>query len=165
VRGNQPGGMTFLKCTDSTTCGVRRQKEVSQERSTEAQKIAEAQKTPEKATAGKSSEKGKAEAPVKKNVTILKRPAQPEISPDNLPSTSDRKEIDQPEPTTQARTLAPFCLEAELAKIKIPVPLTELISRGGYRSQVLKALAIKPDIDTQALAVRSGNSLRFREPR
>jgi hypothetical protein len=122
-------------------------------KTTEAQKTAETQKTPEKAIAGKSSEKGKAEAPVKKNVTILKRPAQPEISPDNLPSTSDRREMDQPESTMQARTLAPFCLEAELAKIKIPVPLTKLISRGGYRSQVLKALAIEPDIGTQALAV------------
>jgi hypothetical protein len=103
-------------------------------KTTKAQKTVETQKTPQKATAGKSSEKGKAEAPVKKNVTILKRPAQPEISPVNLPSTSDRREMDQPESTTQAQTLAPFCLEAELAKIKIPVPLTELISRGGYRS-------------------------------
>jgi ribonuclease HI len=127
----------------------------SPRKTTEAQKTAATQKTPEKTTAGKSSEKGKAEAPVKKNVTILKRPAQPEISPVNLPSTSDRREMDQPESTTQARTLAPFSLEAELAKIKIPVPLTELISRGGYRSQVLKALAIEPDIGTQALAVGS----------
>jgi ribonuclease HI len=124
-------------------------------KTTEAQKTAETQKTPEKATAGKSSEKGKAEAPVKKNVTMLKRSAQPEISPVNLPSTSDRREMDQPESTTQARTSAPFCLEAELAKIKILVPLTELISQGGYRSQVLKALAIEPDIGTQALAVGS----------
>jgi ribonuclease HI len=124
-------------------------------KTTEAHKTAETQKTPEKATAGKSSEKGKTEAPVKKNVTILKRPVQPEVSPVNLPSTSDRREMDLPEVTTHARTSAPFSLEAELAKIKIPVPLTELISRGGYRSQVLKALAIEPDIGTQALAVGS----------
>jgi hypothetical protein len=63
--------------------------------------------------------------------------------------------MDLPEVTTHARTSAPFSLEAELAKIKIPVPLTELISRGGYRSQVLKALAIEPDIGTQALAIGS----------
>jgi hypothetical protein len=92
---------------------------------------------------------------MKKNVTILKRPVQPEVSPVNLPSTSDRREMDLPEVATHARTSAPFSLEAELAKIKIPVPLTELISRGGYRSQVLKALAIEPDIGTQALAVGS----------
>jgi ribonuclease HI len=124
-------------------------------KTTEAHKTAETQKTPEKATAGKSSEKGKTEASVKKNVNILKRPVQPEVSPVNLPSTSDRREMDLPEVTTHARTSAPFSLEAELAKIKIPVPLTELISRGSYRSQVLKALAIEPDIGNQALAVGS----------
>jgi hypothetical protein len=124
-------------------------------KTTEVHKTAETQKTPEKATAGNYSEKGKTEAPVKKNVTILKRPVQPEVSPINLPSTSDRREMDLPEVATHARTSAPFSLEAELAKIKIPVPLTELISRGGYRSQVLKALAIEPDIGTQALAVGS----------
>jgi hypothetical protein len=49
-----------------------------------------------------------------------------------------------------------FSLAAELAKIKIPVPLTELISRSGYRSQVLKALAIEPSIGTKALTIGSG---------
>jgi hypothetical protein len=53
----------------------------SPRKTTEAQKTAATQQTPDKTTAGRSSEKGKAEAPVKKNVTILKRPAQPEISP------------------------------------------------------------------------------------
>ena len=124
-------------------------------KTSEAPKIAMTQKTPEKTPAGKSTEKGKIEAPVKKSVTILKRPAQSEVSPVSLPSTSDRREMDLPEITTQARISAPFSLEAELAKIKIPVPLTELISRGGYRSQVLKALAIEPDIGTQALTVGS----------
>jgi hypothetical protein len=85
--------MTFSKCTGSTTCGVRRQKEVSHERPPKLRRQPRP-KSPEKATAGKSSEKGKAKAPVKKNVTILKRPAQPEVSPVNLPSTFDRREID-----------------------------------------------------------------------
>jgi hypothetical protein len=100
----------------------------SPRRTTETQKAAETQKTPEKTTAGKSSEKGKTDTPVKKNVTILKRPAQPEVSPVKRPSTSDRRDMDQPESTSQTRTSAPFSLEAELVKIKIPVPLTELIS-------------------------------------
>ena len=95
---------------------------------TETQKLAETQKTPEKTTAEKSYEKGKTDALVKKNVTILKRLALPEVSPANLPSTSDRKNMDQVESTSQTRTPAPFSLEAELAKIKIPVPLTEMIS-------------------------------------
>lgn len=42
-----------------------------------------------------------------------------------------------------------------MAKIKIPVPLTELLSRGVYRSQVLKALAIELGIGTQALTIGS----------
>jgi hypothetical protein len=127
----------------------------SPRKTAKTQKAAETQKTPEKTTAGKSFEKGKADTPVKKNVTILKRPAQPEVSPVNLPSTSDRREVDQPELTTQTQTSAPFSLEAELAKIKILVPLTELISQGGYRSQVLKALGIELGIGTQALAIGS----------
>jgi hypothetical protein len=106
----------------------------SPRRTTETQKAAETQKTPEKTTAGKYFEKGKSDTPVKKNVTILKRPAQPKVSPVNLPSTSDQRDIDQPESTSQTRTSAPFSLEAELAKIKIPIPLIELISQGGYRS-------------------------------
>ena len=56
----------------------------SPRRSTEPQKGAETKKVPEKTTAGKSLEKGKADTPVKKNVTILKRPAQPKVSPVNL---------------------------------------------------------------------------------
>ena len=106
----------------------------SPRKATEAQKLAETQKTPEKTTAEKSYEKGKTDAPVKKNVTILKRSARPEVSRINLPSTSDRKDMDQAESTSQTRMPAPFSLEAELAKIKILVPLTELISRGSYRS-------------------------------
>jgi hypothetical protein len=128
----------------------------SSKRTSGTQKISETEKSLEKSTAEKSPEKGRTDAPVKKNITILKRPAQPEVSPANLPSTSDQRNMgDQPEPTSQTRTLAPFSLEAELAKIKIPVPLTELIRRGGYRSQVLKALAIEPDIGTKALTIGS----------
>ena len=93
-------------------------------RTNETQKVAETKKAPEKTTAGKTLDKGKADTPVKKNVTILKRPAQPEVSPVNLPSTSDRRDVEQPELTTQTRISAPFILEAELAKIKIHVPLT-----------------------------------------
>jgi hypothetical protein len=92
---------------------------------------------------------------MKKNITIMKIPAWPEASLVDLPSTSDRKDMDQAESTSQTRTPTPFILEAKLAKIKILVPLTELISRGGYHSQVLKALAIEPGIGTQALTIGS----------
>jgi hypothetical protein len=132
---------------------------------TETQKVAETEKTlepttvektPEKTTAEKSSEKSKADTPVKKNITILKRPAPPKVSPINPSSTSERKNmVDQPESTGQTRTSAPFSLEGELAKIKIPIPLTELMNRGGYHSQVLRELAIEPDIGTKALTIGS----------
>jgi hypothetical protein len=63
--------------------------------------------------------------------------------------------VDQSESTSQIQTPMPFILEGELAKIKIPIPLTELMRRGSYRSQVLKALAIEPDIGTKALTIGS----------
>jgi hypothetical protein len=137
----------------------------SSKKTTETQKVVETEKTlepttvektPEKTTAKKFFEKGKADAPVKKNITILKRPAQPEVSPVNPPSTSEQKNmVDQPESMSQTRTPMPFSLEGQLAKIKIPIPLTDLMSRGGYCSQVLKSLAIEPDIGTKALTIGS----------
>ena len=92
-------------------------------------------KTPEKTTSEKIPEKSKADALMKKNLTILKRPSQPEVSPINPPSTSEQKNlVDKPEMMSQGRAPTPFSLEGELAKIKIPIPLTELMNRDGYRS-------------------------------
>ena len=42
----------------------------------------------------------------------------------------------------------PFSLESEISKIKIFVPLTELVTQNLYRSQVLKALNIEDIHDT-----------------
>jgi hypothetical protein len=58
---------------------------------------------------------------------------------------------------SQGRAPTPFSLEGELAKIKIPIPLTELINKGGYHSQVIKALAIEPDIGMKALTIGSSS--------
>jgi ribonuclease HI len=138
----------------------------SPKKTTETQKVVETkktpepstEKTPEKTTAEKTPEKNNADAPVKKKLTILKRPSQPEVSPINPPSTSEQKNmVDQPELMSQGRAPTPFSLEGELAKIKIPIPLTELMNRGGYRSQVIKALAIEPDIGTKALTIGSAS--------
>jgi hypothetical protein len=60
---------------------------------------------------------------------------------------------------SQGRAPTPFSLEGELAKIKIPIPLTELMNKDGYRSQVIKALAIELDIGTKALTIGSTNHL------
>ena len=42
----------------------------------------------------------------------------------------------------------PFSFEGEIAKIKITMPLTELITQGPYKSQVLKVLNIGNDANT-----------------
>jgi hypothetical protein len=65
--------------------------------------------------------------------------------------------VDKPELMNQGRAPTPFSLEGELAKVKIPIPLTELMSKDGYHSQVIKALAIEPDIGTKALTIGSTN--------
>jgi hypothetical protein len=44
-------------------------------------------------------------------------------------------------------------LEGELAKLKIPIPLSELMRKNAYRSQVIKALSIEPEIGTKALNI------------
>ena len=46
------------------------------------------------------------------------------------------------------KTQTPFSIENEIAKIKIYVPLTELVNQDVYRSQILKALNIGEITDT-----------------
>jgi hypothetical protein len=124
----------------------------SPKKTTETKKVFEtkktsepsAEKTPEKSTvekiheksiAEKIPEKSNADAPMKKNLTILKRPSQPEFSPINPPSTSEQKNmVDKPELMSQGRAPTPFSLERELAKVKIPIPLIELMNKDGYCS-------------------------------
>ena len=65
--------------------------------------------------------------------------------------------VDKPELMSQGRAPTPFSLEGELAKVKIPIPLTELMNKDVYHSQVIKALAIEPDIGTKALTIGAAN--------
>ena len=58
---------------------------------------------------------------------------------------------------SQSRVPIPFSLEGQLAKVKIPIPLSELMNKDVYRSQVIKALTIEPDIGTKALTIGSTN--------
>ena len=46
------------------------------------------------------------------------------------------------------KTTLPFSLEGEIAKIKISMPLAELVTQEVYKNQVLKALNINTDADT-----------------
>ena len=47
-----------------------------------------------------------------------------------------------------SKTLAPYSLEGEIAKIKISIPLAELVTQDVYKNQVLKALNPGNDTDT-----------------
>ena len=50
-----------------------------------------------------------------------------------------------------SKTQVPFSFEGEIAKIKITIPLTELVAQDMYKSQVLKVLNIGNDTNTQNL--------------
>jgi hypothetical protein len=60
---------------------------------------------------------------------------------------------------SQRRAPTPFSLEGELAKVKITIPLSELMSKDAYQLQVIKVLSIEPDIGTKALTIGSTNHL------
>jgi hypothetical protein len=49
---------------------------------------------------------------------------------------------DKPELMSQRKAPTPLSLEGELAKLKIPIPLYELMNKDVYHSQVIKALTI-----------------------
>ena len=47
-----------------------------------------------------------------------------------------------------SKTLVPFSFEGEISKIKISIPLVELVTQDVYKNQVLEALNIGNDNDT-----------------
>jgi hypothetical protein len=61
--------------------------------------------------------------------------------------------VDRPELQSQSRTSTTFSLESELTKLKIPIPLIELMNKNAYRSQVIKALNIEPGVGTDTVNV------------
>jgi hypothetical protein len=65
--------------------------------------------------------------------------------------------VDKLELMSQSRVPTPFSLEGELSKVKIPIPISELMNKDAYRSQVIKVLTIEPDIGMKSLTVRSTN--------
>jgi hypothetical protein len=100
----------------------------------ETKKIVETKKA-SKPAAEKIPEKSTAEAPVKKNLTIMKGSSQPEVSPINTPCNFGQNNmVDKPELMSQGRAPTPFSLEGELAKVKIPIPLTKLMNKDVYCS-------------------------------
>jgi hypothetical protein len=131
--------------------------ENSPKKVTEMKKTIETKKTSEPPTK-KIPEKGNVEPPKNGNPTILQRPTQTEVSSTNQPKTSTQKAmVDRSELLSQSRTSTPFNLQGELAKVKIPIPLSELMSKNAYRSQVIKALSIEPKLGMKSLTVGSAN--------
>ena len=55
---------------------------------------------------------------------------------------ADKTDVNMP------KTQVPFSFEGEISKIKITIPLTELITQDMYKSQVLKVLNMGNDTDT-----------------
>ena len=124
---------------------------------TKTKKIVETKKSLE-LSIERIPEKGNSEAPAKRNLTILQISTQTELSSTNPPNTFAQKTmVDKSELLSQSRAPTPFSLEGELAKVKIPIPLSELLSKDAYRSQVIKALTIEPDIGMNALTIGSTN--------
>jgi hypothetical protein len=131
--------------------------ENSPKKVTETKKTVETKKTPEPSTKN-IPKKGNVETTAKRNLTILQRSTQIEVSSTNQPNTSAQKTmVDRSELLSQSKAPTPFSLKGELAKVKIPIPLSKLMSKNAYRSQVIKALSIEPDIGTKALTIGSAN--------
>jgi hypothetical protein len=96
------------------------------------------------------------ESLAQKNPEILKRTNQIEVSSTiQTGALVHIVSMDKSEVHSLNKTTAPFSLEGELAKLKIPIPLSELMKKNAYRSQVIKDLSIKSDICTKALNVGS----------
>jgi L-rhamnose mutarotase len=103
-------------------------------KATETKKIVETKKTSESSTK-KVPERSNVESPAKRNPTILQRSNQTEVSSTSQPSASAQKTmVDKSEMQSLSKASTTFSLEGELAKLKIPIPLSELMSKNAYRS-------------------------------
>ena len=60
---------------------------------------------------------------------------------------SDRVAVNKVE-TSTSKNQIPFSLEQEISKIKISIPLTELVAQIVYRNQIFKALNLEDKNDT-----------------
>jgi hypothetical protein len=97
-------------------------------------KIVETKKDPKPSTK-KIPEKDNVETPAKRNPTILQISTQTEVSSTNRPNTSAQKTMgDRLELLSQSKAPTPFGLKGELAKVKILIPLSELMSKNAYQS-------------------------------
>jgi hypothetical protein len=126
----------------------------------ETKKIVETKKTLENPPK-KILERNNVEYSTPKSIEFLQRENQTEVS--SISQTSQprasvyRVPTDKPKVQTLSKFSTAFSLEGELVKLKISIPLYELMNKNAYRSQVIKDLRIKPEIGTKALNVGSEN--------
>jgi hypothetical protein len=97
-------------------------------------KVVETKKTSENLPK-KAPGRNDVESLVQKNLEILKRTSRTEFSSTTKTSVPSHKfSINKSEVHGLNKATSPFNLEGELAKLKIPIPLSELMNKNAYRS-------------------------------
>jgi hypothetical protein len=91
-----------------------------------------------------SPPKKNSEVPTKRTSDFVSKIAQTNIPSTSQPKdTSQKNVVEKSDFSNQNKTQTSFNLESELEKLKIPIPLTELMNKNAYKSQVTKALNIE----------------------
>jgi hypothetical protein len=90
-----------------------------------------------------SPPKKNSEVPTKRTSDFFSKTAQTNVPSTNQPKdTSQKNVVEKSDFSNQNKTQTSSNLESELAKLKIPIPLTELMNTNAYGSQVKKSLNI-----------------------
>jgi hypothetical protein len=101
-------------------------------------------KKPSDTLAKKVPEKKKSDTPTKRTLDSIPRTYQTEVAFTRQSNhTTQRNVVEKSDLQDQNRTPATFSLESKLAKMKIHIPLSELMNKNAYRSQVIRALNIE----------------------
>jgi hypothetical protein len=104
---------------------VETKKDVETKKATEIERIVKNKKTSE-SSPKKVPEWKNVESPAKRTPDILQREKQIEVSSTSQPSApAPRTLMDKPEMQSLRKTPTTFSIEGELAKLKIPIPLSE----------------------------------------
>jgi hypothetical protein len=82
-----------------------------------------------------SSPKKNSKVPTKRTSDFVSKTAQTNVPSTNQPKdTSQKNVVEKSDFSNQNKTQTSFNLESELAKLKIPIPLTKLMNKNAYRS-------------------------------
>jgi hypothetical protein len=96
-----------------------------------------------------SPPKKNSEVPTKRTSDFVSKIAQTDVPSTSQPKdTSQKNVVEKSYFSNQNKTQTSFNLESQLEKLKIPIPLIELMNKNAYRSEVIKAMNIEASIDT-----------------